>query len=211
MRLRVEWIIKANADLPKEKRLSKEQVEALRKLTSPQSLVIVDGYTGTGKSSVLREAKKCWDGYDVIGMAIFGIAAERLEKATGIKSYTLVQLIGVPAFQFRGDLDKGALDTARHHLRMLGRAALMKPTWKEEPRVRLGRRSILVVDEAGMLSTPELLKLASACQLRRRQIGAGGGCAAAWTPRPRRPVPESMRALWQYNSDHDCSPECELA
>ena len=91
---RVERIIKTNAELPKEKALSKEQVEALRKLTSPQGLVLVDGYAGTGKSSVLKEAMACWRGYRVIGTAISGKAAEGLEKATGIKSYTLAKLIG---------------------------------------------------------------------------------------------------------------------
>ena len=90
----VERIIKANAELPKEKALSKEQVEALRKLTSAQGLVLIDGYAGTGKSSVLKEAMACWRGYDVIGTAISGKAAEGLEKATGIKSYTLAKLIG---------------------------------------------------------------------------------------------------------------------
>ena len=62
-------------------------------MTSAQGLVLVDGYAGTGKSSVLKEAKACWRGYDVIGTAISGKAAEGLEKATGIKSYTLAKLI----------------------------------------------------------------------------------------------------------------------
>ena len=161
---RVERIIKANAELPKEKALSKEQVEALRKLTSVQGLVLVDGYAGTGKSSVLKEAMACWRGYDVIGTAISGKAAEGLEKATGIKSYTLAKLIGAPEFDFRGDLEKGPFDTLKHHLWMLGRAAQKKPTWKAAPRIRLGPRSIVVLDEAGMVSTPELLKLAAACR-----------------------------------------------
>jgi hypothetical protein len=63
---RVEQAITSNETF------SKEQVETLRALTSPQGLILVDGYAGTGKSSVLREAKACWRDYDVIGTAISG-------------------------------------------------------------------------------------------------------------------------------------------
>jgi conjugative relaxase-like TrwC/TraI family protein len=153
---RVERVLKDHPEL------SKEQIAALRELTSAKGLVVVDGYAGTGKSRVLEPALACWRGYQVIGTAISGKAAEGLEQATGIKSFTLARLIGSEELGFRGDLEKGRGDSLKHHLKMLLRAGQGRVTWKEG-RVRLGPKSVVVLDEAGMVSSRDLLKLAAIC------------------------------------------------
>ena len=58
--------------------LGREQVLAFRHVTQAQDLSVVVGYAGTGKSTMLGEARAAWeaDGYQVRGAALSGIAAE---------------------------------------------------------------------------------------------------------------------------------------
>jgi conjugative relaxase-like TrwC/TraI family protein len=153
---RVERVIKDNPQF------SNEQAAALRELTSGKRLVVVDGYAGTGKSRVLREALTCWRGYQVIGCAVSAKAAEGLQEATGIQSFTLAKLIGAEELGFRGDLEKGVVDNLKHDLKMLARAAQKRITWKDE-RIQLCPKSIVVLDESSLVSSKDLLKLAAAC------------------------------------------------
>ena len=54
---------------------------AFRHVTQMQDLSVVVGYAGTGKSTMLGEARAAWEaeGYQVRGAALSGIAAEQLE------------------------------------------------------------------------------------------------------------------------------------
>ncbi len=144
-----------------EGRLSDEQKQALRHVTQSEgSIQIVSGLAGTGKTSMLRAAREAFerDGYNVIGACLSGKAAQGLEEGAGIKSYTVAKLISMPEVGYRGDLGKGLADAIKHHGRQLGRAALGKSTWPEE-RVRLTPKSVLVVDEAGMIGTRQMERL----------------------------------------------------
>ena len=75
--------------------LGREQVLAFRHVTQAQDLVVVVGYAGTGKSTMLGEARAAWeaDGYRVVGAALSGIAAEQLEGGAGIASRTVHSLL----------------------------------------------------------------------------------------------------------------------
>lgn len=74
--------------------LSDEQQHALAHVLSAGHLGAVVGYAGTGKSAMLGAARVAWEaeGYRVIGAALSGIAAENLEKGSGIASRTLASL-----------------------------------------------------------------------------------------------------------------------
>ena len=65
--------------------LGREQVLAFRHVTQTQDLSVVVGYAGTGKSTMLGEARAAWEaeGYQVRGAALSGIAAEQLEAGVG--------------------------------------------------------------------------------------------------------------------------------
>jgi Ti-type conjugative transfer relaxase TraA len=71
--------------------LSSEQRELVRQMTSPRDIEAVAGFAGTGKSAAVAAARDAWEasGYRVRGAALSGIAAENLEKSSGVASRTL--------------------------------------------------------------------------------------------------------------------------
>ena len=64
--------------------LSQEQREALETITGPGGVVILVGQAGTGKGVVLSAATDAWqkEGYEVIGTAVPGATAMRLQADT---------------------------------------------------------------------------------------------------------------------------------
>jgi Ti-type conjugative transfer relaxase TraA len=74
--------------------LSGEQRAAFEHVTGQRGLSVVVGYAGTGKSAMLGVAREAWEsaGYNVRGAALSGIAAEGLEKGSGIASRTIASL-----------------------------------------------------------------------------------------------------------------------
>lgn len=75
-------------------RLSGEQRAAFARVTDARGLSLVIGYAGTGKSAMLGVAREAWEraGLAVRGAALAGIAAEGLEKDSGMASRTLASL-----------------------------------------------------------------------------------------------------------------------
>lgn len=146
--------------------LSTEQQQAVRDITTGKgSMRVVQGLAGTGKSKMLDTARQIWEagGRSVIGVALAGKAVDGLQQASGIRSMTIESLLncfaprnrqeflddfkwGSEPFKLRGVIQQGRYRTA------LGG----RPT--------LHRRSVLVVDEAGMLGTPMLKKLLDLAQ-----------------------------------------------
>jgi Ti-type conjugative transfer relaxase TraA len=72
-------------------RLSAQQREAFEHITGQGDLAVVVGIAGAGKSTMLDSARRAWEaaGYSVKGASLAGIAAESLEKASGITARTL--------------------------------------------------------------------------------------------------------------------------
>ena len=140
-----------------------EQVEAVRHITQFAGRVqCVCGWAGSGKTFMLDTARLAWeaDGYTVYGSALSGKAAKGLSKGENIKSATIAKWIY--------DLDN--------------------PGRKD--RLTLDSKSILVIDEAGMVGTeatstassprwsvpaPGLVLVGDDKQLQ--SIDAGGGFA----------------------------------
>lgn len=144
-----------------ENGLGGEQKQALRHVTqSKGSVQIVSGLAGTGKTSMLRAAREAFEreGFQVIGTCLSGKAAEGLESGSGIKSSTIAKLIGLPELGYRGDLEKTPIEHFTTRARDIGRAAVGKEPWGAEP-IRLTPKTVLVVDEAGMVGTRQLEKL----------------------------------------------------
>lgn len=110
-----------------DKSLTEQQRSVFAHLVDRGDIKCVVGYAGTGKSHLLGAARQVWEaqGYQVLGATLSGIAAENLEKSSGIESRTLAS---------RGYYwDKGE--------------QLLTP------------KDILVVDEAGMISSRQMERL----------------------------------------------------
>lgn len=74
--------------------LSDEQKAAINHLLGSTQLSAVVGLAGTGKSTLLAAAHEAWvkQGFNVIGAALSGKAADSLQSASGIASRTLASL-----------------------------------------------------------------------------------------------------------------------
>ena len=105
-------------------KLSVEQIAAVKHVTGPQQISAVVGLAGTGKSTMLNQARNLWEaeGYRVLGAALSGIAAEGLQGSAGITTRTL---------------------------------ASWEMSWKSGHYL-LEKGDVLVIDEAGMVSSRQL-------------------------------------------------------
>ncbi|MHB2023277.1 MAG: AAA family ATPase [Mycobacteriales bacterium] len=114
--------------------LSSEQAQVVRSLTSSGAGVqVVVGPAGSGKTRALAAARAAWEqgGYPVLGAALAAIAAQTLHEGAGISASSLARL----------HLEVNRVDPDTH-------APVGLPT-----------RAVLVVDEAGMVGTRQLLEL----------------------------------------------------
>src|SRR5712692_1979558 len=118
-----------NAALSRHGYLSAEQREAVKFITSERQIDALTGFAGAGKSATIAAARDAWqaEGYRVLGGALSGIAAETLQRESGVESRTL---------------------------------ASWEKAWREG-RERLGRRDVLVIDEAGMVGSRQLERFVS--------------------------------------------------
>jgi len=89
-------IAKENSALQKSvgAKLSEEQETAIRHILTSGQLSCAIGLAGAGKSTMLSAARHAWEkqGFQVIGAALSGKAADGLENASGIESRTLASL-----------------------------------------------------------------------------------------------------------------------
>lgn len=105
-------------------RLSQEQITAIRHIAGGERIAAVIGRAGAGKTTMMKAAREAWEvaGYQVVGAALAGKAAEGLEKEANIASRTL------SAWELRWNQGRNRLDS----------------------------KTILVLDEAGMVSSRQM-------------------------------------------------------
>ena len=127
-------IIKDLEKLDENTLLNSEQREAVRHLTGFTGAIgLVSGMAGTGKTTMLKACGEIWGdhGFDVIGTSLSGKAADGLQAGAGIPSVTIAKLL----------------------------QQLDKPDGIKE--IELNPKTILVVDEAGMVGTRQMDQLVS--------------------------------------------------
>lgn len=145
--------------LARNANLSAEQRSALKiAVRGPGAIREITGEAGSGKSTLLTVVKQAFEqqGYRVVGTAIAGATARDLEAKTGIETRTVASHLH--SLQ-RTPLQRTG-EELLHDTRMVARSIAEKPTWKL-PERDLSARDVLVVEEAGMLSTRDLEQIVS--------------------------------------------------
>ena len=137
---------------------SDQQRGATGQLVGPSNLVCVVGIAGAGKTTILEQSVAEWraSGQRVIGAAIAGIAADNLRRETGADSYTLAKLI--TTWDRRDQASEPAAKDDRRAKALLASTAELE----------LDRKSVIVVDEAGMADVVTLSRVLD----RARNAGA---------------------------------------
>lgn len=133
--------------------LTKEQRAALEHITQKDGrLFVVSGMAGTGKTFLLNAAREAWEtsGLNVIGASVSGKATRGLKDGSGIESRTMASLLWEP--------DQLSRYAFKHHAKQFLRAAQGKTTYKLEG-VQLDNKSVVVIDEAGMVGTRDMAQL----------------------------------------------------
>jgi Ti-type conjugative transfer relaxase TraA len=90
---REELIEKAIGEGPRT--LDPEQAHAVRWLCGGPGVGLMSGIAGAGKTTTIQTCHEVWktEGRDVLGCAVAGAAAKRLQQETGIQSRTLESLL----------------------------------------------------------------------------------------------------------------------
>ena len=138
--------------------LNEEQVIYVRHLTqATRAIRLGQGLAGTGKTTAVRAAVEAFErqGYRVIGAAPTGRAAEVLSASIGIECMTLTKFLGDYRFPVSAQI--------KHHARQLTRAARRRRTRRfRQPRPQKLKKgkTVILVDEAGMISTRHTRMLA---------------------------------------------------
>ncbi len=120
--------------------LSGEQRAAVRAVCADTgAIAMVRGYAGAGKTTALNTARTAWEsgGFRVVGAAVAGKAAKGLQDGAGIESRTIASLLK-------------ALDPA--------------PDGEPNAPPVLDEKTVLVIDEAGMVGARQMARLVAEAQ-----------------------------------------------
>jgi Ti-type conjugative transfer relaxase TraA len=136
-----------NAVLVNHKHLDEEQRAAFEHLTGKGSFKVLAGEAGTGKSTTLAAVRDAYEkaGYRVIGMAWTNSVIQDM-AADGFREVATVSAA-------LGRIERAKADSA-YHTKRNGVAVKNRPD-----RDAWNRKTVIIVDEAAMLSTHSLAKL----------------------------------------------------
>lgn len=129
-------------------RLNEGQKEAVRQILSSEDRVVgVQGYAGTGKTTMLTRFRSLaeYRGYHVKGLAPSASAARTLGEESGIRSETLQRFLARQTGLIEGRVSGKGLRGVREKM----------------------KRTVLVVDEASLASTEQMRKLLTAATALR--------------------------------------------
>lgn len=115
------------------KTFNAEQKDAYDLMTGQDRICVVNGGAGTGKSYFLHSVNEAYTqaGHKVIGAALQGSTVQDMEHSTGIKSQTIASLVMRLEKEKNGEIDGRTLDN----------------------------KTVLVIDEAGMVGSRDMGKL----------------------------------------------------
>lgn len=196
--------------------LSDDQKQALQHLAKPDRIAVVQGVAGAGKSYMLDAARETWEksGYQVIGAALAGKAAEGLEKSSGIKSDTLHKTLA--------NLDSGDMTLSKKHVIVIDEAGMVGSRQMArllEHADRAGAKVVLVGDtrqlqpiDAGgaMRAIQERAGHAELNNIRRQQDPAQRDMVAAWAKGDAKQALERLENLGAFQT-HESADKARQA
>ena len=161
--------------LARHSRLNEQQRAAVKHLTQGDAAIrIVQGYAGVGKTTMLRAAVEAWkqQGYSVVGACFTGAAAEQLQAEIGIPCDTITMTLA----DLNSEWSDYAMRYLKHTARQLMRAARKKSTYLfgKPKRPKINRKSIVLLDEAGMINTRHMRMLTEWAETHNATIALVG-------------------------------------
>ncbi len=162
--------------------LSAEQRAALDKVTGPGGVSVLVGQAGTGKGVVITAAADAWrqEGYEVLGTAIAGATAKRLEADAKLET-----AMTTDALLHR--LDEGKIALGNRSVVVMDEAGMADT------------RRLAKLVEATSRAESKLVLVGDQAQLP--SIGAGGIFAAVQSRAPTAELSEVHRARNQWERD----------
>lgn len=141
--------------LQKYAELTGEQSKATRHLLeSSGAIKCLTGVAGAGKTKTLNAMREAYElaGFKVIGTALSGAAKEELAAKANIETRTVASY----EYHWSKPARVKFMERLKHEIRMFCRAALGKSTWQKASVPKLDKKSVLFIDEAGMLDTKSM-------------------------------------------------------
>lgn len=155
--------------------LTEEQAAAVRHICQSRGWIsVITGDAGTGKTFMLDAAREALEaeGYRVKGAALSGKAADGLQRGANIQSQTIASLLWEAEKSTEMfDVDKARRDYNKwrnkqpfKNIPVFNAAKAAKAFYEKRIKSPLDARTVLVVDEAGMVDTRQLAKLIELCE-----------------------------------------------
>ncbi len=135
-------------------KLSEEQFQVAREVASKQgSLAVIGGVAGSGKSTVMKALADIYahEGRRFIGVSVAGAAAQNLQEKTGAECTSIERLL----YHQEKSATKRAKEVVTEVAKVVVDAVRYKKNRQIEPRPYINKNTVLIVDEIGMLDTPQ--------------------------------------------------------
>jgi ATP-dependent exoDNAse (exonuclease V) alpha subunit len=141
--------------------LDAEQQACVRYATqSPGCIKAIHGPAGSSKTTIAEATANAFRScdFEVYAVCSAGAAAKNFREKTGVTSDTARMTLM--------RLDPTLSTEVEHDITQLGRAALQMPTYSLD-RLKLDAKTVVFVDEASMMSTPDCAHLVKSCARTR--------------------------------------------
>ena len=132
---------------------SQEQKDAVLGLTQEQSLAVLVGRAGAGKTTTLKAVSEIYQnaGFRVIGTSLSAMAAENLGQEAGIKTATL------HSWLYQWERYQAASEKFLSFDNVMEEGVFKQLDWYKDLKrfesIKLNKDTVLIVDEAGMVGT----------------------------------------------------------
>lgn len=139
--------------------LSDEQRHAVKGLTDTNGLAVLVGRAGAGKTTTLKAVSQMYQesGYTVIGTSLSALAAENLGSEAHIQAHTLHSLL------YQWDRYHQAQEKFLSFQNVMEEGAFKQLEWYKDLKrfegSQLHQKSVIIVDEAGMIGTRQWSEL----------------------------------------------------